>query len=518
MTTLFHLTANNANGVLDAALDLTSMTFDLDTGEGDNFPETDATSAPFWVTINDEIIEIEDRSDDTFTIETRGDQNTLASAHSLGDSVELFDTSGLMEELQDAVNDAEDDIADIIDGSTTLASVTTSGDIICGDSIGDGALDIRGAAENIRGLKISTGDSARMAFAINDTSESGANAGSDCAIITFDDDGAPLGFPFIITRATGDITMTNDLAVNGTLTIGHTDSMPLNIYKDTSTQWDHVSMDGQLLNSVDEITSYSRIRTQIETNTDGSEDGRMLLSVIVAGTQTNIADIRNTELHVYKNLVVDGGLVEISNSDTIGLSVTGDSWTGISIESTGTDTDPTVTLQSKTGDPWTIRNDESVDNEFVIRHGGNTRLQIDTDGNLIVKAELVTDNIHNNGGTDNTGAVASGTYSPTLTIVTNLSATANGTGFWTRVGDVVHVSMKCTADASATGLCTFRCSLPAASTLSSTGDLIGVGALNNSGPTVSIEPDTTNDEAEFNFTAVLTSNQWVWATFSYVVA
>ncbi len=229
MTTLFHLTANNAQGVLDGALDSTSMTFDLDTGEGDNFPETDATSAPFWVTINNEIIEIEDRSDDTFTISERGAQNTLAGGHDSGDAVELYDTSEHMEELQDAVNDAEDDIDilqtemttaqsdidNIEDGSTTLTTVTTTGDITCGDGVGDGSLYINGAAGSIRGVKLTTGLLARFAWVINDTAETGANAGSDCALISFDDAGAPVGFPLIITRATNAIAMAGDLSVAG---------------------------------------------------------------------------------------------------------------------------------------------------------------------------------------------------------------------------------------------------------------------------------------------------------------
>ena len=88
---------------------------------------------------------------------------------------------------------------------------------------------------------------------------------------------------------------------------------------------------------------------------------------------------------------VAGGAIAVTNSEHVGLSVTGSSFTAIAIESTGTNTDPNLSLQAKTGNAWTIRNDESASNEFVLRYGAATRLQIDTGGDMTVTGNIAVD-------------------------------------------------------------------------------------------------------------------------------
>ena len=504
MSTLFHLTENNASGYLAGAIDSDDIMLSLDSGEGENFPITDSTSNAFWITIGDEILEIESReygSDDLYVSE-RGAQSTSASSHALATIVELYDTAGHMDEIHDAVNDIED-------GSVILSSVITSGNITCGDGTGMTVIDIDGGAGNIRGLRLQSDGVDRFALAINDTAESGSDAGSDLLFVNYDDSGESLGLPIIITRSSGDVTL------SGNLSVGPGDAAA------------SIDIDGaaesnrRLYFETDNSRRWTiGANTTAETGSDAGSD-------LLIGAYDDSGVYRQTvatftratgALLLAGDLDINGGSLAITNSEMIGFSLTGSSWTGLLIESTGTDTDPIIQLQAKTGDPWTIRNDESTDNEFVIRHGGNTRLQIDTLGNLSVKTQLFTSNIHNNGGTSSVGQVASGTYTPTLTAGTNVDAMGSPKGNWTRVGQVVNVSVRCTVDATTTGNTDFQVSLPVASNFANAYNCMGTASIGSwTGPPAHIEADTTNDTAKVLHAATQTTTQWVYMTFQYVV-
>ena len=92
--------------------------------------------------------------------------------------------------------------------------------VTVGDGTGDPLCEVDGAAEEIRGFKFQTAGDDRFALAINGTAESGSDAGSDLVIINMDDAGTPLGFPMTVTRSTGDVTIANDLAITGALSVG----------------------------------------------------------------------------------------------------------------------------------------------------------------------------------------------------------------------------------------------------------------------------------------------------------
>jgi hypothetical protein len=143
MSTTFHSVSNNAQGELSTAIDADDTTIVLDTGDGASFP-----SSNFWISINDEIIEISSRTGDTLTAATRGDQSTTNVPHFVGDTVSLFITAEQISELQTVINTNEDDIvtlegsvADIEDGTTTLTSITTTGAATIGGTITAGSGD-----------------------------------------------------------------------------------------------------------------------------------------------------------------------------------------------------------------------------------------------------------------------------------------------------------------------------------------------------------------------------------------
>jgi hypothetical protein len=137
MPTAFHKTVNNGLGYLSTDIDSDDLSITLQTNYGDNFP----SSGPFWITINNEILEVSSRTGDVLTISERGSQTTSASSHNEGDVVELRYTSEHLEELQDAVNNLEEGTIVFtnldVTGTTTLKTTTISGTL----SLGSGGVN-----------------------------------------------------------------------------------------------------------------------------------------------------------------------------------------------------------------------------------------------------------------------------------------------------------------------------------------------------------------------------------------
>lgn len=115
--------------------------------------------------------------------------------------------------------------------------------------------------------------------------------------------------------------------------------------------------------------------------------------------------------------------------------------------------------------------------EHVFYTGGDAgtgvlRAAITSDGRLYGAA------LHNNAGavTGTTNQyIASGTYNPAFTLVTNLDSTPTGTGWkWCRVGNTVILSGPVTIDPTAAASVTFRVSLPIASAFTAAGDASGI--------------------------------------------
>lgn len=98
-----------------------------------------------------------------------------------------------------------------------------------------------------------------------------------------------------------------------------------------------------------------------------------------------------------------------------------------------------------------------------------------------------------------------GSYTPTLTNVTNLDASTAFACQYTVVGRVVTVSGKVDVDPTAAGAARLGLSLPIPSNFGAAEDCGGV-AFSSGGQGAAISGDAANDRADFNFTAIGTSN------------
>jgi hypothetical protein len=122
--------------------------------------------------------------------------------------------------------------------------------------------------------------------------------------------------------------------------------------------------------------------------------------------------------------------------------------------------------------------------------------------------------------------LVSGTYTPTLTAITNVSSlTANANTTYIRVGNVVTVTGTCNCDFTAgSGLFVFDISLPVSSALAATTDLSGQFGTDGSGSDVGagvnyIRANTTDDRARLTgiLTSALHAPNDIYFTFQYKV-
>lgn len=152
-------------------------------------------------------------------------------------------------------------------------------------------------------------------------------------------------------------------------------------------------------------------------------------------------------------------------------------------------------------------------NVFVAEtSAGTDRLVLTGDGRLYGSA------LHNNSGAV-TGAtnqyLASGTWTPTLTGVTNIAASTARLSSWTRVGNVVTMGGQLDADPTAAGATELGISLPIASALSTAFQCGGSGAASGvAGLSVAIDADATNDRARMRWVAVDITNQPIMFTIT----
>lgn len=120
------------------------------------------------------------------------------------------------------------------------------------------------------------------------------------------------------------------------------------------------------------------------------------------------------------------------------------------------------------------------------------------------------------------GQFASGTYTPTLTVVTNGAASTINQAQWMRVGSVVTVSGSGSFDPTAAAFSNFGLSLPIASNFTSASNLQGAGTAFNLSSSAIREPmavyaDTTNDRAFLNFVAATNDNHEFSFVFTYLI-
>lgn len=164
----------------------------------------------------------------------------------------------------------------------------------------------------------------------------------------------------------------------------------------------------------------------------------------------------------------------------------------------------------------------STDNQVVRFDGTSGRLVQGSDVYVTDDGRLYGTALHNNAGavTGTTNQyVASGTYTPTLTIVTNVDSLTAYAAQWMRVGNVVTVSGWVDIDVTnAAADVYFRASLPIASALAAGQQLGGVGAEGGvGGKVLRIYADTVNDEATFFGGMSTASSANLSFTFTYLV-
>lgn len=109
-----------------------------------------------------------------------------------------------------------------------------------------------------------------------------------------------------------------------------------------------------------------------------------------------------------------------------------------------------------------------------------------------------------------------GSYTPTLTNTTNISASTAATTYWFRVGDRIHVFGSLEIDATSAGtLSELGMTLPVSSIISNESDLAGTAAHEDGTP-VRILGDIVNGRAKFKFTPnTATANKYSFH-FSYL--
>lgn len=113
---------------------------------------------------------------------------------------------------------------------------------------------------------------------------------------------------------------------------------------------------------------------------------------------------------------------------------------------------------------------------------------------------------------------APGTYTPTLTNVTNLDGSTAQLSHYVRLGSMVIVMGFAGVDPTAAGSTELGISLPIASNFAANTQLIGVAAaLAISGQSAGILADVTNDRARMIWNAVDTTNNNMFYLFMYLI-
>lgn len=153
-------------------------------------------------------------------------------------------------------------------------------------------------------------------------------------------------------------------------------------------------------------------------------------------------------------------------------------------------------------------------NELAFATGTVQRLVVTNDGRLYGTA------LHNNAGAM-TGItnqyIGSGTYTPTLTNVTNLAGSTASVMHWIRVGNVVTVAGQIGIDPTAAGAIELGISLPIASDFGAALRASGTAVAAASTECFAIRADSTNDRASLVGLAVDTTNHNIYVTFTYLV-
>jgi hypothetical protein len=151
---------------------------------------------------------------------------------------------------------------------------------------------------------------------------------------------------------------------------------------------------------------------------------------------------------------------------------------------------------------------------LAIYTNGTVKFVIGADGTLYGTA------LHNVGTLTGTTTqyIGSGTYTPTLTGVTNIAASTARQCTWARVGNWVHVAGQLDVDPTAAAASALGISLPIASDFTTAYQCGGNGMSTAvADGAAGIVADATNNRAEMQWVAVSTANHTVAFSFAYEV-
>ena len=156
----------------------------------------------------------------------------------------------------------------------------------------------------------------------------------------------------------------------------------------------------------------------------------------------------------------------------------------------------------------------SFDGANVTDNKVSGRIFKGTGGEKVEQINSAASNVANDDG-----VATSGSYTPTLTNVTNVAASTAYTCQWVRTDDCITVFGRCDVDPTGAGATTLDLSLPVASNFVATENLIGIATAIS--PTVSTSAglfaDTTNDRATMRWQTTETANHSLWFHFSYKI-
>jgi hypothetical protein len=154
------------------------------------------------------------------------------------------------------------------------------------------------------------------------------------------------------------------------------------------------------------------------------------------------------------------------------------------------------------------------DQAIIDQVNGNldaTNIAADSIGTSEIAANIITQS------EVSTSFITSGTYTPTLTNTTNITAsTANADTMYFRVGSIVHVAGRVDIDPTGTGTVVLGISLPIASNFSSENQCAGT-AYSDQDDAAAIDGSTANDTAILDGAVTDTTNESWSFTFTYRV-
>lgn len=223
------------------------------------------------------------------------------------------------------------------------------------------------------------------------------------------------------------------------------------------------------------------------------------------------------------------GTAAVANTGTAGTNIPfldgANTWSGKQIINTAADSTGTVYVVSVSGSSsdyiFAAYRDSPVSASlmsFGVTRGGGITAGNPTGG---AKGEGT---INATGIYENGVQHTSGTYTPTLTAVTNVASATGGTGMYIRIGNVVSVTGSLTLDPTAGSTATIiGVSLPIASNFTLASDLFGMPSgfhidWASATTTVGVLADPTSDRAEIRFQNVAThTSQPFYFHFQYII-